>query len=805
LKFLKKLSDFVVPKLKRDKLIDLNTASVKEILTIPPINGSNIDVILSARPIKYLDVLVGVGGIRSSHIDVINTYVTQKRETPDVPIINLNMDSIHRINTLPAISKKKARAIIDGRPYEFLEDIVDVKGISDKTIQELVGLVKPDSINAINDFGEPVDINLASFTDLITIPFVSSNTANVLLKNRPIDYLDEFKPHLSHKEILRIQPYTVQKVLNLTEERKLIDLNTASVELIEELPGIGEKSAILIYDNAPYKYLDDLIHLFSYKVLSNLNLYTVQDFKAHNTGVIDLNEATLGQIAAIPNLTSAKAQIIFDNTPYKYLDELAELKGITENTLQLIEDFVTQEFEDKDSSLIDLNKASLLLLQTLPEVGEIIAAKILAARKANSIDHLDDLVESKTITKKLAKTINEFVLQVFRKDDEGLSEDGLIDLNTASVDTLDSLPNVGPKSAQKIVDIRPIKFLEDLLDLSGIDLKTIQSFEKLVVQKYRFIQKEGEVNLNTATIKDISNIPGIGKVKAKTIFNNKPYRFLEELIGFKGITLDFLKTIEKHVVPKLKGISDSDRIDLNKATETKILTLRGVGKKAAKTIIKHRPYKELIELINRAKLSRKLVIKIKDFVLPKLQNDDGLRIDINKASAATMLPLPGIGEKNVKNLIKHRPYKILDDLIKVDGFTLGTIKRFKDFVLPRMENENVIDLNKAKTEDIQKLPSISDFMASYIIKMRPIEYLDDLKAIMSVEQIKKIQDRVIQKFKDSDSDEAGLVDLNTATLPQILQIPLLEEHKIVAEYLYKERPFKYLDDAIHVTGMTKNY
>ena len=799
-KFLKKLDPLVVPKLKRDRLIDLNSASAKQIASIPHITNKIAKIILEVRPITFLDQLVGIGGLRNSQVDDINAYVVQKRSVPDVTLIDLNTDTIHKLNSLPAISRKKAQAIIENRPYEFLEDIIDVKGISDKTINDLIGLVKPQSINSVGDFGNPIDLNSARFDELIDIPFIASNTAEVIFKNLPVQFLDELKPHLSHRELLRIQPYTVQKLISLTEEEELIDLNEASSELIEELPGIGETTALLIVANRPYKYLDDLIPFLSIKKLIDIDLYTVQDFESYDTELIDLNTATLGQIASIPEMTSAKAQIIFDNTPYNFLDELIELKGISENTVKSIQNYVVQDYKDKDNSLIDLNKDPSYVLQTLPDVGKVISEKIKAARP---IDYLDDLIEKKAITKDLAEKIDPLVLQIFLSDEDSneKDKDGLIDLNKASIETLDELPNIGEKSAQKIIDIRPIKFLEELLDLPGIDLKTINSFQKKVVQKWQFIQKDNEVNLNTATLKQILSVPGIGKVKASTIFKNKPYKYLEELIGLKGITLDYLKTIEKHVVPKLKGLTDADRVDLNKATETKILGLRGVGKKTAQTIIKHRPYKELIELITKAKLSRQLVIKIKDFVLPKLENDDALRININTATAAQMLPLPGIGEKNVKNLIKHRPYKILDDLIEVDGFTLGTIKRFKDLVLPKMENENVIDLNKAKLEDLLKLPAINNYNAPLIIKLRPIEYLDDLIQIITKDIIEKIQDRVIQKWKE-DSDE-NLVDLNSATLPQIKQITALEEHPLVAEYIYKERPYKYLDDVINVTGMTK--
>lgn len=799
-KFLKKLSQFVIPKLKRDNLIDLNSDSAKKIASIPHITNKIAKIILEVRPITFLDQLVGIGGLRNSQVDEINAYVVQKRSAPDVNLINLNTDSVHKLNSLPAISRKKAEAIIDNRPYEFLEDIIDVKGISEKTINELVGLVKPQSINSIGDFGNPIDLNNARFDELIDIPFIASNTAEIISKNLPIQFLDELKPHLSHRDLLKIQPYTLQKLINLTEDEELIDLNNASSELIEELPGIGETTALLIVANRPYKYLDDLIPFLSVKKLIDIDLYTVQDFESYDTALIDLNKATLGQIASIPNITSSKAQIIFNNTPYDFLDELIELKGISENTVKLIQNYVVQNYKDKDNSLIDLNKDPLYILETLPDVGNVISQRIKSARP---IDYLDDLIKKKAITQDLAEKIEPLVLQIFLRDEDSdeKNKEGLIDLNKASIETLDELPNIGEKSAQKIIDIRPIKFLEELLDLPGIDLKTITSFEKKVVQKWQFIQKDNEINLNTATLKQILEVPGIGKVKASTIFKNKPYKYLEELIGLKGITLDYLKTIEKYVVPKLKGLTDSDRIDLNKASETKILTLRGVGKKTVETIIKHRPYKELIELITKAKLSRPLVIRIKDFVLPKLENDDALRININTATAAQMLPLPGIGEKNVKNLIKHRPYKILDDLMQVDGFTLGTIKRFKDLVLPKMENENVIDLNKAKLEELLKLPAINNYNAPLIIKLRPIEYLDDLLQIITKDIIEKIKDRVIQKYKE-DSDN-NLVDLNSATLPQIKQIPVLEEHAIIAEYIYKERPYPYLDDVINVTGMTK--
>lgn len=66
----------------------------------------------------------------------------------------------------------------------------------------------------------------------------------------------------------------------------------------------------------------------------------------------------------------------------------------------------------------------------------------------------------------------------------GAASDGLIDLNTAGVDQLDTLPRVGPAIAQRIVDWREengrFGAVEDLLNVPGIGEKMLAGLRDLV-------------------------------------------------------------------------------------------------------------------------------------------------------------------------------------------------------------------------------------------------------------------------------------------------------------------------------------
>ncbi len=57
-------------------------------------------------------------------------------ELPDEPI-DLNTATAEALETLPGVGPKTAELIIEGRPYNTVEDLVRVKGIGEKTLEKL--------------------------------------------------------------------------------------------------------------------------------------------------------------------------------------------------------------------------------------------------------------------------------------------------------------------------------------------------------------------------------------------------------------------------------------------------------------------------------------------------------------------------------------------------------------------------------------------------------------------------------------------------------------------------------------------
>lgn len=148
------------------------------------------------------------------------------------------------------------------------------------------------------------------------------------------------------------------------------------------------------------------------------------------------------------------------------------------------------------------------------------------------------------------------------------------------------------------------------------------------------------------------------------------------------IKVSTMKTSEKVAVPATKT-------NLNSAAAEELELLPGINSNNSKILVGLRPIKSWNQLkklnLTKEELTQLKTLAVIDAVSstePKnTQTTTTIgKVNINTATMAELIALPGIGDKTAQKIISGRPYSSVDDLLKIKGMTKNKMKKFIDLI-----------------------------------------------------------------------------------------------------------------------------
>lgn len=139
---------------------------------------------------------------------------------------------------------------------------------------------------------------------------------------------------------------------------------------------------------------------------------------------------------------------------------------------------------DYESQIIDLNKADIEQLMTLPGIGTVKAKAIISYRQAHgNFNSIDDLINVTGIGPSTLEKIRDYVT-VSKTNEVQINMNNelkKININEADEKQLEKLPGIGPSKAKRIIEYREkngkFKSLDELLNVNGIGPKTLEKIE----------------------------------------------------------------------------------------------------------------------------------------------------------------------------------------------------------------------------------------------------------------------------------------------------------------------------------------
>jgi DNA uptake protein ComE-like DNA-binding protein len=167
--------------------------------------------------------------------------------------------------------------------------------------------------------------------------------------------------------------------------------------------------------------------------------------------------------------------------------------------------------------------------------------------------------------------------------------------------------------------------------------------------------RRGDVlDVNTASEKQLLSVPGLTPALVKSVIERRPFLALTDLDMLLGQSLGREQRTEVYRRLFLQ-------INLNTASDAEILLIPGLGQRMLGEFKEYRPYRAL------AQFRREIGKYVDDKELARLEQYVFVPINLNTATDADILSIPGIGQRMLGEFKEYRPYKAIQQFRREIG------------------------------------------------------------------------------------------------------------------------------------------
>jgi DNA uptake protein ComE-like DNA-binding protein len=167
-------------------------------------------------------------------------------------------------------------------------------------------------------------------------------------------------------------------------------------------------------------------------------------------------------------------------------------------------------------------------------------------------------------------------------------------------------------------------------------------------------KNSGVLYANLATKEQLAAVPHLDAASVDALLKARP--FLDALALDRALPQKLTPEQRKEVYARVFV-----PINLNAATRPEILLVPGVGARMAHEFEEYRPYDSL------ARFRREIGKYVDAAEVARLEQYVFVPVDLNTASEADILTIPGVGKRMLHEFLEYRPYKSLEQFRREIG------------------------------------------------------------------------------------------------------------------------------------------